>query len=70
VYIGNNALQLAECGHLIRDLRARLPKPRVLIGGAAFRGKPDLWADIGADGFAPDLHAAVEVADRLCRCPT
>jgi methanogenic corrinoid protein MtbC1 len=50
---------------LIRDLRARLPKLRVLIGGAAFRAKPDLWADIGADAFAPNLNTAVEVADRL-----
>jgi methanogenic corrinoid protein MtbC1 len=56
--------------HLIRDLRAQMPKPQVLIGGSAFRAKPDLWMEIGADGFAPDLHAAVEVADRLCRCPT
>jgi methanogenic corrinoid protein MtbC1 len=50
---------------LIRDLRARSPKLRVLIGGAAFRAKPDLWMDIGADGFAPDLTTAIEVADRI-----
>jgi methanogenic corrinoid protein MtbC1 len=50
---------------LIRDVRARSPKPRVLIGGAAFRARPDLWAEIGADGFAPDLSAAVEAANRL-----
>jgi MerR family transcriptional regulator, light-induced transcriptional regulator len=50
---------------LIRDLRARLPKLRVLIGGAAFRAKPELWGDIGADGFAPDLSSAVKAADRL-----
>ena len=50
---------------LIRDLRARAPKLRVLIGGAAFRSKPDLWLDIGADGFAPDLNSVVEAADRL-----
>jgi methanogenic corrinoid protein MtbC1 len=50
---------------LIRDLRARSPKLRVLIGGAAFRAKPDLWMDIGADGFAPDLTIALEVADRI-----
>ncbi len=50
---------------LIRDLRASSPKLRVLIGGSAFRRKPELWMDIGADGFAPDLNAAVEVAGRL-----
>jgi len=50
---------------LIRDLRSRLPKLRVLIGGAAFCAKPDLWKDIGADGFAPNLNTAIEVADRI-----
>jgi MerR family transcriptional regulator, light-induced transcriptional regulator len=50
---------------LIRDRRTRLPKLRVRIGGAAFRARPDLWADIGADGFAPDLSGAVKVAERL-----
>jgi methanogenic corrinoid protein MtbC1 len=37
----------------------------VLIGGSAFRAAPRLWTEIGADGFAPDLRGAVEVADRL-----
>jgi MerR family transcriptional regulator, light-induced transcriptional regulator len=50
---------------LIRDLRARLPRLKVLIGGSAFRAKPELWVDIGADGFAADLPAAVAAADRL-----
>jgi len=50
---------------LIRDIRSASPKVRVLIGGSAFRAAPQLWADIGADGFAPDLHGAVEAANRL-----
>jgi methanogenic corrinoid protein MtbC1 len=50
---------------LIRDVRARSPQLRVLIGGAAFRAKPDLWVEIGADGFAPDLNTAIEAANRL-----
>jgi methanogenic corrinoid protein MtbC1 len=50
---------------LIRDIRSCSPRARVLIGGSAFRAAPKLWADIGADGFAPDLHGAVEAADRL-----
>jgi MerR family transcriptional regulator, light-induced transcriptional regulator len=50
---------------LIRDLRARSPKLRVLIGGAAFRAKPDIWMEIGADGFAPNLNTAIEVAARI-----
>ena len=47
---------------LIRDLRNSSPKLGVLIGGAAFRRKPEFWMDIGADGFAPDLNSG-----RSCR---
>jgi methanogenic corrinoid protein MtbC1 len=50
---------------LIRDVRARSSKLRILIGGAAFRAKPELWEEIGADGFAPDLGTAVEAANRM-----
>jgi methanogenic corrinoid protein MtbC1 len=50
---------------LIRDARARSSKLRILIGGAAFRARPELWEEIGADGFAPDLGTAVETANRL-----
>jgi methanogenic corrinoid protein MtbC1 len=50
---------------LIADVRAASPKLRVLLGGGAFRARPDLWVDAGADGFAPDLHSAVQAADRL-----
>jgi methanogenic corrinoid protein MtbC1 len=50
---------------LIAAVRTVSPKLRVLLGGAAFRASPGLWMDVGADGFAPDLHTAVEVAGRL-----
>jgi methanogenic corrinoid protein MtbC1 len=50
---------------LIADVRAVSPKLRVLLGGGAFRSRPGLWVDAGADGFAPDLRTAVEVADGL-----
>jgi len=43
---------------------ARNPGIRWRGGGGAFRAKPGLWMDIGADGFAPDLNSAVELADR------
>ena len=54
---------------LIRDVRARSPKLRVLIGGAAFRARPELWVDIGADGFASDLSGALDAAGRLVPQP-
>jgi methanogenic corrinoid protein MtbC1 len=50
---------------LIRDLRGLYPRLRMLIGGSAFRTRPELWAEIGADGFAPDLNGVLDVAGRL-----
>ena len=34
---------------------------KVLVGGAPFRTKPELWSEIGADGFGRDAREAVEV---------
>ena len=36
-----------------RDFGDRL---RVMVGGAAFRSNPDLWRQVAADAFAPDLR--------------
>lgn len=35
---------------------------RVVVGGPAFRGDPDLWRAVGADGFATDARGVAEVA--------
>jgi methanogenic corrinoid protein MtbC1 len=35
-------------------------RPHIIVGGGAFRSLPDLWREIGADGYAPDLIAAVQ----------
>jgi methanogenic corrinoid protein MtbC1 len=47
----------------IRDLRDELRAecPPILVGGSVFRGDPDLWKQCGADLFAPDPGAAVEL---------
>ena len=45
----------AKAIRLVTDLRPLVPHSKVLVGGAAFRMSPGLWADIGADGYAPDL---------------
>jgi len=50
---------------LIQELRAASPKLRVLVGGAAFRASPEIWREIGADGFAANLRDAVSAAGRL-----
>lgn len=36
----------------------------IIVGGGAFRSSPDIWRDIGADGFGRDLKDAVAVAHR------
>lgn len=37
----------------------------VLAGGYPFNRDPDLWREIGADGFAPDAQQAIALAGRL-----
>lgn len=34
-------------------------RPQIIVGGTAFRATPGLYAEIGADGFAPDLKTAI-----------
>ena len=38
---------------------------KILVGGNAFLSTPDLWQQMGADGFGKDANQAVEVANRL-----
>ena len=38
---------------------------RVIVGGYPFNVSPGLWAEIGADGSAPDAASAVALATRL-----
>lgn len=50
---------------LLSELRSATRRPRVFVGGAAFRATPGLWSDIGADGFAADLEGLLELARPL-----
>jgi hypothetical protein len=50
--------------HVVRDLIREIrgpfpdePTPRILVGGSAFRSLPDVYREIGADGFAYDLRS-------------
>jgi methanogenic corrinoid protein MtbC1 len=45
---------------LIREIRGLFPDeptPLILVGGSAFRSLPDVYREIGADGFAYDLRS-------------
>jgi methanogenic corrinoid protein MtbC1 len=37
----------------------------ILVGGGAFRSRPDSWREIGADGIGRDLKEAVRIAREL-----
>jgi len=46
---------------LVASVRERFGdrSPRIVVGGGAFRSAPERAAKLGADGWAPDLRAAV-----------
>jgi MerR family transcriptional regulator, light-induced transcriptional regulator len=52
---------------LIGTLRARddLRAVKVLVGGYPFNLEPELWRQVGADGYAQDAAQVVDVAERL-----
>ncbi len=47
---------------LVSELRSRFgdASPRIVVGGSAFRMAPELYKEIGADGFASDLASLTE----------
>ncbi len=56
-------MHLGSVKHAIEAVRARLGSgtPPIVVGGNAFRGSPDLWKKVGADMYAADASAAVEM---------
>jgi methanogenic corrinoid protein MtbC1 len=52
---------------VIHAIRSELSNTelRIIAGGQAFNGSPDLWKSIGADGFAGDLISAIELVKRF-----
>jgi len=38
---------------------------RILVGGHPFNVEPDLWRDVGADGYAADAVRTIDLADHL-----
>lgn len=44
---------------LVADIRKQISRPiRIILGGSAFRLAPNLYREIGADAFAPELRTA------------
>jgi MerR family transcriptional regulator, light-induced transcriptional regulator len=47
--------------------RPELAHTKILVGGSPFCQDPELWRNVGADGFGRDAAEAVAVAERLAR---
>ncbi|MHC4217599.1 MAG: cobalamin B12-binding domain-containing protein [Planctomycetota bacterium] len=60
-------LHLRDAGELIAAVRdnSATAGVKVIVGGASFELDPDLWQELGADGWAPSAEAAVGVGNRL-----
>jgi len=37
---------------------------KIMVGGIAFSGLPQLWREVGADGFGADAGSAVSLCDQ------
>lgn len=63
--------QLQKVEDTVTLLREKFPvgRPKIVVGGAAFKTLPDLWRLYGADAFAETADRAVEVGDLLVPSP-
>lgn len=50
---------------VVREARSRFPEAAMMVGGEAFRHAPELWRELGAGGYGPDVRSGVELAFRL-----
>jgi methanogenic corrinoid protein MtbC1 len=58
-------VQRATTARAIAALREARPGQKVLVGGAAFAARPDLWRRVGADAWAATPSEAVDVGREL-----
>ena len=58
---------LDKVREIIQAVRAKeeLASIKILVGGYPFNVAPNLWIEMGADGFANDGDSAVRLADKL-----
>jgi methylmalonyl-CoA mutase cobalamin-binding domain/chain len=59
-------LHVSAVAELIASVRdSEASDVRVLVGGYPFNQVPDLWRQVGGDGYAADAEAAIDVAEAL-----
>lgn len=57
---------LPKVTDLVAEARRQFGRDlRIVVGGGAFRCAPDVWSDIGADGFGRDLREGIALVNRL-----
>lgn len=62
---GGLGLNLRATAQVIAHVREKRPGTPIIVGGRPFSQVPDLWKDVGADGWAPDASAAVAAGSKL-----
>ena len=65
-FVGLSAALVMHLGSVKRTITAirgalGVETPPIVVGGNAFRGDAELWRQVGADLYAADASAAVEV---------
>jgi methanogenic corrinoid protein MtbC1 len=55
---------IAAVRQLILSVRSEFDGVRIVVGGAAFRTNSELWRQVSADGYAPDLRGLESVFAR------
>jgi MerR family transcriptional regulator, light-induced transcriptional regulator len=45
--------------------RSNFEKTKIIVGGYVFKSVPNLWKEVGANGFAPDAEQALVLVDNL-----
>ena len=63
------ATHLKPLREAIETIRRSAPHLKIIVGGPAFDGTPDLWKQLGADEFSPTVEEAVSLANALLRTP-
>lgn len=61
--------QLKALGEAIDTIRSIAPTRPILVGGLAFEGVPDLWKQLGADGYAATVTDGVAAGTALVESP-
>ena len=59
------ASQLRTARSAIELIREHREQTKVLVGGAVFRRSPELWRQLGADGWADSIRGAIAEGRRL-----